>query len=106
MTEVNIVKTYNVPDSDIEVLIEMAGYGIGYWASRALIDTELRTYTVTDDDGTYVIPYDTLARTLVEVGLGEHAVGFPRVYAVDYLTELTGAASSRAASTEIPREPS
>ena len=97
MTEINIVKTYNVPDGDIEVLIEMAGYGIGYWAMSAVVDDEARTYTVTDEDGPYVVYYDDLARVLVEVALGEHEVGYPREYAINYLQELEGEGSKYAA---------
>lgn len=31
-------------------LIDMAGYGIGYWAASAVIDDEAETYTVTEGD--------------------------------------------------------
>ncbi len=31
-------------------VIEMASYGIGYWASSAVVDEDAKTYTVTEGD--------------------------------------------------------
>lgn len=33
-------------DEDVENLLDCAGYGIGYWADTAIIDTATQTYTV------------------------------------------------------------
>lgn len=37
-------------DEFITDIIDMAGYGIGYWASKAELDVEAGTYTVTEGD--------------------------------------------------------
>lgn len=69
--------TVAIPDEDIEVLIEMAGYGISYWANSAVVDSEARTYTVTaDEEGAepVAMTYGAIAETLVKVAfsrLGE-----------------------------------
>jgi len=48
----------------LDCLIEMAGYGINYWASSATQDDEAKTYTVTEnEEGEYavhVISYDKI----------------------------------------------
>jgi hypothetical protein len=53
-----------VSDESLECLIDMAGYGIAYWASAAEYDNEARTYTVTEnEEGEYekhVITYDKI----------------------------------------------
>lgn len=40
---------YKVTDSEIEDIIDAAGYGINYWCVRGHIDSEARTYTITVD---------------------------------------------------------
>lgn len=32
----------------VDIIVEMAGYGIGYWVSSAVVDPEARTFTVTE----------------------------------------------------------
>jgi hypothetical protein len=48
----------------LDCLIEMAGYGISYWAVAAEYDDEARTYTVTENEEgeneKHVIPYDKI----------------------------------------------
>lgn len=48
----------------LDCLIEMAGYGINYWAVEATQDDEARTYTVTENEEgeneVHVIPYDKI----------------------------------------------
>jgi hypothetical protein len=50
----------------IEDIIDGAGYAIHYWATKAVVDTEAETYTVTDgeDDKEYVIHYQDIARAI------------------------------------------
>jgi hypothetical protein len=68
-----VVQSFSVtvPERTIDTLIEMAGYGIDYWVSTAVIDSEAGTYTVVEDeDGTeHVISYYKLAETLIRVAL-------------------------------------
>lgn len=93
--DVQISMDLQMPVEDIECLIEMAGFGIGYWASKAVVDSRAQTYTVTEsdshDEGKPVkktLAYSDIARIVLEVGAGKHEVGFPREYAQQYLTSL------------------
>lgn len=67
---VHIRHTYEIPDSVIEVVIEMAGYGIAYWADEAQYDTEARKYKVhvAEDDEWWTLSYEEIAQALVLVG--------------------------------------
>jgi hypothetical protein len=70
---------YKVTDSDVEDIIETAGYGIKYWADRAIVDSEARTYTVvtdTDltDDEPVTLDYDHLLDVAVRIAKGEYEV--------------------------------
>lgn len=49
-----------VTKEDIEDIIDTAGYGIGYWAHKAVVGKD--TYTITDDEGTYVLTYKDIVR--------------------------------------------
>lgn len=53
----------------VDIIVEMAGYGIGYWVSSAVVDTEARTYTVTEAEGgaTHVITDSMIHKALREV---------------------------------------
>ena len=44
----------------VDIIVEMAGYGIGYWATTADPDREERTYTVTEEDGVKTVLTDTM----------------------------------------------
>jgi len=47
---------YDCPSEDMDDIMEMAGYGIGYWATSAEIGSDADgewTYTVTPDDDAY-----------------------------------------------------
>lgn len=45
----------------VDIIVEMAGYGIGYWATSAVVDPEARTYTVTEaEDGTKHVLTDAM----------------------------------------------
>lgn len=69
--KVEVRQEWEVPDSLVEVIIEMAGYGIGYWADKAEWDDEAHTYTVREqaEYGGYerVNTYGDLAHALVDV---------------------------------------
>lgn len=49
----------------IDCIIEMAGYGISYWAVSATQLTEARTYTVidSDDQKEYVLSYEKIVES-------------------------------------------
>lgn len=90
LTLVMTSQVFEIPDSDIEVLLEMAGYGIAYWASKLMING--RDVTVTDleegghsgDTDTYHTNYTALAQALVDIGTGALDSGYAE-YARDYL---------------------
>jgi hypothetical protein len=92
-TNINASLNIEVPDQDIEDLIDAGGYGIGYWCARAEIDEEKKTYTISPDaeaiDGgfkpTYKLTYAKLAEVLVDIAIGKYEVGFPRKYAQEWL---------------------
>jgi hypothetical protein len=53
-------------DQNILDMIVTAGYGIAYWASRATVDEEARTYTVwwydgDDDPASQIVTFDKIA---------------------------------------------
>jgi hypothetical protein len=89
------MQTFEVPDEDIHVVIEMAGYGIAYWAQSlgvlpggrvTIIDREADSL----DGGSpaeYHILYSGLAEALVKIGTGEFESAYHR-YAANYLVEL------------------
>lgn len=65
----DVTVTVTVTEEMIESIIEMAGYGIAYWASAAKWDAEARTYTVTEDSDEdaqppRVLTYDDLSEAL------------------------------------------
>lgn len=60
-------KTITISKDSLDCILEMAGYGIGYWALRATVDQEARTYTIipdehpTDEERTpIVVPFDKI----------------------------------------------
>lgn len=75
--QVQVWKKYTVPDRVIaDVIIDMAGYGIKYWAKRAVWDSEKREYTVfwAEDDSDdpdmlswHVLAYQDIAQAAAEV---------------------------------------
>lgn len=73
MVQIKVETTVEVPDDFIvDSIIDPAGYGIGYWAHSAHIDSVARTYTVTEQepqmgDGIIAIDFDTLAQVLVDI---------------------------------------
>lgn len=75
MNAYNLELTVTVTDELIESVIEMAGYGISYWASAAHWDQEARTYRVTGqpdviDEGeqeTKTLKYGHIAVALQQV---------------------------------------
>ena len=46
VTRGHVTMTVAIPDENVESWIEMAGFGIRYWAHSAVVDTEKHTYTV------------------------------------------------------------
>lgn len=60
---------YEIPDEVIDVIIDMAGYGIAYWATSAARFPEARKYKVyvAEDDETFTVSYNELAEALVQV---------------------------------------
>lgn len=77
MTEtlsITIPKTYSLSIKAIEDTIDTAGYGIGYWASSAVIDNKAQTYTVTDAEGdgeTYALTYQNIFEAILKLSNGE-----------------------------------
>jgi hypothetical protein len=71
---------YKVTDSDVEDIIETAGYGMNYWAVRGVVDSEARTYTVTtdpdliDDEEPVTVTYDHLLDVAVRIAGGQYRV--------------------------------
>lgn len=58
----------------VDIIVEMAGYGIRHWASSAVIDTEARTYRVTEDaNGTVHVLTDTKIHKALCEAAKEHA---------------------------------
>lgn len=45
MINISVTLNFDIPDWDVEALIESAGYGIGYWASE-ILDNGDHTVTV------------------------------------------------------------
>ena len=46
-------------------VIELAGYGIGYWAVRGDIDTVHKVYQITEkDDNVHNLPFNLIAQAL------------------------------------------
>ena len=75
-----------ISDDMIEVLIDMAGYGIGYWSDLGEIDDKARTYTVRDTEdvgGRHTLTYEQLAEALVKVANRDVQVAS---YIVNYAT--------------------
>lgn len=90
MTSVATTQYYDVTDADIIVLLEMAGYGIAYWASSMEVDTAARIITVWDaeDEEEFTgTTFTELARALVAIGTGEYDSGYAS-YARQYLSDL------------------
>jgi hypothetical protein len=55
-----------VTEDAIEDIIDGAGMAIGYWASKAVVDTEGKTYEVTDgeENQKYHLTYPDIARAI------------------------------------------
>lgn len=71
-----------ISDEALDCIMEVAGMSIGYWASKATIDREAKTYTVweqdpQDDEGTgkYVIPFAKIHETFWKLASGEIQTG-------------------------------
>jgi hypothetical protein len=96
MTTVAVNVSVDVSDEEILDMIDTAGYGIGYWAERAVVDEVKRQYTVTPDEEArqtqvmrrdFVINFDDIVKVLVEFATGSHELGYPREYAQKWLAE-------------------
>jgi hypothetical protein len=87
---------YKVTDSEIEDIIDTAGYGINYWCVRAVVDSDARTYTVTQDpelaepgDEPIVLEYDSIVKVAEHIANGHFEVGqHIRDYFVEWLDAL------------------
>jgi hypothetical protein len=66
----------HITDEMVEDIIDGAGYAIGYWASKAVFDSEAQTYEVTEDedDHRYVITYEAIRTALVKLVKGEVSI--------------------------------
>lgn len=86
---VHIRKSYTIPDDVVKTIIEMAGYGIAYWADEAQYDDVKRTYKVlvSEDDEVFTITYQQIAEALVLVGTRE-TPNYIDKYARDTLMEI------------------
>jgi len=106
VTAIKTVITYEIPDSDIEVLLEMAGYGINYWAKALhIVDRKVTIVDVAEGgfDGlsdTYHTNYTQLAEALVSIGTGQTQSGFEE-YARRYLAEVSDNAAKEWAAGNI-----
>jgi hypothetical protein len=88
-----------ISQESLDSIIEQAGYGIGYWAESAEVDSDAKTYTVyeqeaQDDDnkGVYTIPFDKLHETYWRIVAGEYSMAYRvRKYFLD--AALDGAAN-------------
>ena len=99
-TSVNISQTITVPDAHILTLIEMAGYGIAYWAKKATLDVEYRTYTVHPDDEAQAddpemrprrLKFEWIAKRLVQLGSNPAELGFhPDAAVAKYARQYVG----------------
>lgn len=89
MTLIMTGQIYEVPDSDLEVLLEMAGYGIAYWASAMKVNGRKVTIIDSEDNTVYSTNYTALAQALVDIGTGAKDSGYAE-YARYYLRDLTG----------------
>lgn len=98
MVKQSVVVSVDVSDEDILDMIDTAGYGIGYWCQRAVVDTNKRQYVLTPDaearenDETmareFIINFDDIVRVLVEIAIGKHDVGYPREYAQNWFSGI------------------
>tara|TARA_R110000782_G_scaffold186634_1_gene276838 strand:- start:802 stop:1167 length:366 start_codon:yes stop_codon:yes gene_type:complete len=86
---------YKVTDSEIEDIIETAGYGMNYWAVRGVVDSEARTYTVTtdpdliDDEEPATLSYDYLLEVAFSISEGQYEVSENiRSYFIDWRDAL------------------
>lgn len=67
MTENARKPPLKISKESLDCIIEMAGYGMAYWASSATQDDETKTYTIVEDDdgepATHVLSYEKLEAT-------------------------------------------
>lgn len=94
--EVSVDLSYRVSKEDMETLLEMAGYGISYWAASASVEAtgyrvldsdEAQKDLLEDEDFDWAFAsFEKLAEALVKIGTGEFVSGY-REYAADYLAE-------------------
>lgn len=70
-------------DEDIEDIIDMASYGIGYWAVEAVVDREAHTYTIItadDEDTQHVVTDQDIRKATNAIAGGgltnEHIQGY------------------------------
>lgn len=102
-TTIKVEVEYAVPDSDIQELVEMAGYGIGYWAAELtdvdgviiVKDVEEGGYNGEGDE--YATTYAKLADVLVKIGVGQLDSNVSE-YARVYLSELNNPTEAKYAS--------
>lgn len=88
VTVVMTAQSFDVPDSDIDVLLEMAGYGIAYWASSlGVVGRNVTIVDAEDDDEIFSTNYTALAQALVDIGAGKLGSGYGQ-YARNYLKDL------------------
>lgn len=70
---ITVPKTYTLSIEAIEDTIDTAGYGIGYWASSAVVDDKAQTYTVTDGETpeTFVLTYQSIFEAVLKLSNGD-----------------------------------
>ena len=73
--------TYTMPIEAIENIICDAGMMIGYWATKAVVDSTKQTYTITeeeahDDEGArdFTITYTDIVEAMMKLATGEVAI--------------------------------
>lgn len=69
--------TYTVDDEFIENIIDLAGYSISYWANSAVVSTEDKTYTVTEEDAhdgegerSFILTHEDIFKACVKLADG------------------------------------
>jgi hypothetical protein len=67
MAETERKPPLKLSDASLDCIIEMAGYGIGYWGVSAVQDDDARTYTITENEegenAVHVLSYEKLEAT-------------------------------------------
>lgn len=93
MGKVTMEFDLDIGDESMDCLIEMAGYGIAYWASTATQDEDARTYEVVDEEGVHRLTYDRIKEAFWRIAnpgakiKGLHQNHYTRGYALNAIRD-------------------